>query len=43
MMSFFVTAVYLIFIYLGLGGVWGSRSVSQTTIEREVNSQLAQV
>ncbi|CAF0845073.1 unnamed protein product, partial [Didymodactylos carnosus] len=26
-----------------LGGVWGSRSNSQTYIEREVNSQLAQI
>jgi hypothetical protein len=31
------------YIYIGLGGVWGSRSLSQTTIEHEVNSQLAQV
>jgi hypothetical protein len=48
MMSFFVTAIYLIkngyrFIYIGLGGVWGSRLLSQTSIEREVNSQLTQV
>jgi hypothetical protein len=48
MMSFFVTAIYLIkngnrYIYLGLGGVWGSRLLSQTAIEREINSQLTQV
>jgi hypothetical protein len=34
---------HLCSIFLGLGGIWGSRSLSQTTIEREVNSQLAQV
>ncbi|CAF1185356.1 unnamed protein product [Rotaria sordida] len=27
----------------GLGGIWGSRSLSQTAIEREVNSQLTQI
>jgi hypothetical protein len=29
--------------FLGLGSVWGSRSLTQSTIEREVNSQLTQV
>ena len=28
---------------IGLGNTWGSRSLQQTAIEREVNSQLAQV
>jgi len=32
------------FLLLGLGGGgWGSRTLSQTALEREVNSQLAQV
>jgi hypothetical protein len=36
--------INLIDIYfLGLGSVWGSRSLTQSAIEREVNSQLTQV